>query len=152
MASNTPTLLVEDLKTYFYTKAGVAKAVDGVSFSVAKGEVLGLVGESGSGKTVTGFSIIGLVDPPGKVAGGRILFNGEDITGAGEERMRRLRGSRIALQSPKRHRGEQAGQSFFLPRRAVARHEVDERPRFRHPIRLRQRRDRRQRRSHRGRV
>ena len=97
MASNTPTLLVEDLKTYFYTKAGVAKAVDGVSFSVAKGEVLGLVGESGSGKTVTGFSIIGLVDPPGKVAGGRILFNGEDITGAGEERMRRLRGSRIAM-------------------------------------------------------
>jgi peptide/nickel transport system ATP-binding protein len=97
MTANTPTLMVEDLKTYFYTKAGVAKAVDGVSFTVGKGEVLGLVGESGSGKSVTGFSIIGLVDPPGRVAGGRIVFNGDDITGAGEERMRRLRGSRIAM-------------------------------------------------------
>jgi peptide/nickel transport system ATP-binding protein len=97
MVSNTPTLQVEDLKTYFYTKAGVAKAVDGVSFSVAKGEVMGLVGESGSGKTVTGFSIIGLVDPPGKIAGGRILFDGEDITSADGERMRRLRGRRIAM-------------------------------------------------------
>jgi peptide/nickel transport system ATP-binding protein len=97
MVSNTPTLQVEDLKTYFYTKAGVAKAVDGVSFSVARGEVMGLVGESGSGKTVTGFSIIGLVDPPGKIAGGRILFDGEDITSADGERMRRLRGRRIAM-------------------------------------------------------
>jgi peptide/nickel transport system ATP-binding protein len=97
MIANAPTLMVEDLKTYFYTKAGVAKAVDGVGFTVGKGEVLGLVGESGSGKSVTGFSIIGLVDPPGRVAGGRIVFKGEDITGASEERMRRLRGSRIAM-------------------------------------------------------
>ena len=97
MAANFPTLLVEDLQTYFYTKAGVAKAVDGVGFSVDKGQIMGLVGESGSGKTVTGFSIIGLVDPPGKIAGGRILFNGEDITNADEERMRSLRGSRIAM-------------------------------------------------------
>jgi peptide/nickel transport system ATP-binding protein len=97
MPSNTPTLLVEDLKTYFYTKAGVAKAVDGVSFSVAKGEIMGLVGESGSGKTVTGFSIIGLVDPPGRIAGGRITFDGEDITNADEPRMRDLRGRRIAM-------------------------------------------------------
>ena len=97
MPSNTPTLLVEELKTYFYTKAGVAKAVDGVSFSIAKGEIMGLVGESGSGKSVTGFSIIGLVDPPGQVAGGRITFDGEDITNAGEGRMRDLRGRRIAM-------------------------------------------------------
>jgi peptide/nickel transport system ATP-binding protein len=97
MASNTPTLLVENLQTYFYTKAGVAKAVDGVSFTVGKGEVMGLVGESGSGKSVTGFSIIGLVDPPGKVAGGRIVFDGDDITHASEEHMRSLRGRRIAM-------------------------------------------------------
>ena len=97
MPSNTPTLLVEDLKTYFYTKAGVAKAVDGVSFSIAKGEIMGLVGESGSGKSVTGFSIIGLVDPPGRIAGGRITFDGEDITNAAEPRMRDLRGRRIAM-------------------------------------------------------
>jgi peptide/nickel transport system ATP-binding protein len=75
----------------------VAKAVDGVNFTVDKGQIMGLVGESGSGKSVTGFSIIGLVDPPGEITGGRILFNGEDITNANEERMRRLRGSRIAM-------------------------------------------------------
>jgi len=97
MTTNSQTLAVENLQTYFYTKDGVAKAVDGVSFTVGKGQIMGLVGESGSGKSVTGFSIIGLVDPPGRVAGGRILFNGEDITHADEEHMRRLRGSRIAM-------------------------------------------------------
>ena len=97
MATNVPTLEVDNLQTYFYTKAGVAKAVDGASFSVEQGQIMGLVGESGSGKSVTGFSIIGLVDPPGQVAGGRVLFQGEDITNADEERMRRLRGSRIAM-------------------------------------------------------
>ncbi len=97
MADNVPTLAVEDLKTYFFTKAGVVKAVDGVSFTVGRGEVLGLVGESGSGKTVTGFSVIGLVDPPGRIAGGRILFGGEDIASLPDEEMRRLRGRRIAM-------------------------------------------------------
>ena len=62
-----PTLDVRDLRTYFFTKGGVAKAVDGITFSIAPGKVLGLVGESGSGKTVTGFSILGLVDQPGRV-------------------------------------------------------------------------------------
>src|SRR3546814_10007142 len=61
-----PTLEVRDLATHFFTREGVVKAVDGVSFRVGKGEVLGLVGESGSGKTITGFSILGLVDPPGR--------------------------------------------------------------------------------------
>lgn len=97
MTTNSQTLAVENLQTYFYTKDGVAKAVDGVNFTVDKGQIMGLVGESGSGKSVTGFSIIRLVDPPGRIAGGRILFNGEDITHAEEERMRRLRGSRIAM-------------------------------------------------------
>ena len=92
-----PTLRVENLRTYFHTRAGAVKAVDDVSFSVAAGKVLGLVGESGSGKSVTGFSIIGLVDPPGRIVGGKVLFKGEDLVGAGEERLRALRGDRIAM-------------------------------------------------------
>jgi peptide/nickel transport system ATP-binding protein len=95
--TGTPTLQVEGLRTHFFTKAGVVKAVDDVSFSVARGQVLGLVGESGSGKSVTGFSIIGLIDPPGRIAGGRILFQGEDLATLSEERMRSLRGARIAM-------------------------------------------------------
>jgi len=94
---NQPTLAVEDLQTHFFTKAGVARAVDGVSFTVGKGEVMGLVGESGSGKSVTGFSLIDLVDPPGEIVGGRILFQGEDLVTASEERMQQLRGNRIAM-------------------------------------------------------
>ncbi len=94
---DAPTLSVENLQTHFFTRAGVARAVDGVSFSIGRGEILGLVGESGSGKSVTGFSIIGLVDPPGKVVGGRMLFKGEDLSAADPERMRSLRGSRIAM-------------------------------------------------------
>jgi peptide/nickel transport system ATP-binding protein len=93
----TPTLQVEELATHFFTRAGILKAVDGVSFSVGPGEVLGLVGESGSGKSVTGFSILGLVDPPGRIAGGRILFKGEDLVAMPEERLRTLRGDRIAM-------------------------------------------------------
>jgi peptide/nickel transport system ATP-binding protein len=92
-----PTLEVRDLKTHFFTRAGVVKAVDGVSFSVGRGKVMGLVGESGSGKSVTGFSIIGLVDPPGRIAGGSILFQGRDLAKLSEEEMRDLRGNRIAM-------------------------------------------------------
>ena len=90
------TLEVEGLKTHFFTKAGVIRAVDDVSFSLRAGEVMGLVGESGSGKSVTGFSILGLVDSPGKVVGGRISFKGEDLRACDEERRRELRGSAIA--------------------------------------------------------
>ncbi len=91
------TLEVVDLRSHFFTKNGVVKAVDGVSFKVNQGQVLGLVGESGSGKTVTGFSIIGLVDPPGEVVGGEILFHGRDLVKLSDEEMRDLRGSRIAM-------------------------------------------------------
>ncbi|MDB5378934.1 MAG: methionine transporter ATP-binding protein [Rubritepida sp.] len=91
------TLEVRNLQTHFFTRAGVVKAVDGVSFTVGRGKVLGLVGESGSGKTVTGFSIIGLVDEPGRVVGGEILFHGQNLARLSEEEMRQLRGNRIAM-------------------------------------------------------
>jgi peptide/nickel transport system ATP-binding protein len=92
-----PTLVVENLETHFATRAGVVKAVDGVTFSVGRGEILGLVGESGSGKSITGFSIIGLLDRPGRIAGGRILFGGKDLATASSAEMRALRGRRIAM-------------------------------------------------------
>jgi len=97
VTDSTPTLEVRNLQTHFFTKAGVVKAVDDVSFTVEKGKVMGLVGESGSGKTVTGFSILGLVDEPGRVVGGQILFKGEDIANWPDEKMRQLRGSKIAM-------------------------------------------------------
>jgi peptide/nickel transport system ATP-binding protein len=91
-------LQVRDLRTHFFTKEGVARAVDGVDFDVAPGEVLGLVGESGSGKTVTGFSILGLIDPPGRIVeGSSIRFAGEELTTARPERLRAIRGAEIAM-------------------------------------------------------
>ena len=90
-------LEVRDLRTHFLTRAGAVKAVDGVSFALERGEILGLVGESGSGKSVTGFSLIGLVDPPGRVVGGSIRFDGQELVGLATPRMRELRGRRIAM-------------------------------------------------------
>jgi peptide/nickel transport system ATP-binding protein len=91
------TLAVEDLRTHFFTREGVVKAVDGVTFSIRAGEVLGIAGESGSGKSVTAFSILNLVDPPGRIVGGRITFKGKDLSLADEEALRQLRGNRIAM-------------------------------------------------------
>ena len=91
------TLEVRNLRTSFFTKAGEVKAVDDVSFTVDRGQVLGLVGESGSGKTVTGFSIMGLVDAPGRVVGGQIRFQGEDLVGVSPKRWQALRGNQIAM-------------------------------------------------------
>jgi peptide/nickel transport system ATP-binding protein len=91
-------LTVADLRTYFHTSAGVARAVDGVSFSIRRGETLGLVGESGSGKSVTALSILRLIRPPGRIeSGSRIIFEGSDLVDASEEQMRRIRGNRIAM-------------------------------------------------------
>jgi oligopeptide/dipeptide ABC transporter ATP-binding protein len=93
-----PLLEVEDLRTYFFTRRGVVKAVDGVSFSVAPGETLGLVGESGSGKTITSLSLLRLVPQPGgKIVGGKMLFDGVDLLKLSEEQMRDYRGSKLSM-------------------------------------------------------
>ena len=91
-------LSVEGLKTYFFTRAGVVKAVDGVSFSVNRGEALGIAGESGCGKSVTCLSILRLVpQPAGRIVAGKILFQGEDLLAKKEREMRQWRGKHIAM-------------------------------------------------------
>ena len=95
--TDTALLEVRDLSTHFFTRAGVVKAVDGVSFSLRRGEVMGLVGESGSGKSVTGFSIIGLIDPPGRVAGGSVKLEGRELTGLPQDELRALRGKTVSM-------------------------------------------------------
>lgn len=95
--STQPLLRVRELRTIFATREGELPAVDGVSFDLARGEVLGLVGESGSGKSVTGYSIMGLIDAPGRIASGSIVFDEQELVGADKETLRRLRGRRIAM-------------------------------------------------------
>ena len=91
-------LEVRELRTHIYTRRGVVKAVDGATFSVARGETLGIVGESGSGKSMTCLSILRLVpEPGGRIVGGQVLFEGEDLLGKSRAEMRELRGSRIAM-------------------------------------------------------
>jgi oligopeptide/dipeptide ABC transporter ATP-binding protein len=91
-------LEVRDLRTHIYTRRGVVKAVDGASFSIRRGETLGIVGESGSGKSMTCLSIMRLVpEPGGRIVGGEILFEGEDLLKKSSDEMRKLRGSRIAM-------------------------------------------------------
>ncbi|WP_084327342.1 ABC transporter ATP-binding protein [Salinarimonas rosea] len=90
-------LSVRDLRVEFHTRRGVLKAIDGVSFDIAKGEVLGVVGESGAGKSVTGSAVIGLIDPPGRIAGGEILLSGQRIDNLPPEQMRKVRGKRIGM-------------------------------------------------------
>jgi oligopeptide/dipeptide ABC transporter ATP-binding protein len=91
-------LEVEELRTHFFTRRGVTRAVDGVSFTLEAGETLALVGESGSGKSVTCLSLVRLVpEPAGRIVGGRILFDGEDLLGKTPVQMRRIRGKQIAM-------------------------------------------------------
>jgi peptide/nickel transport system ATP-binding protein len=92
-----PLLKVNDLTTYFRLSSGLLKAVDGVSFTLNKGETLAIVGESGCGKSVTAYSIMRLVAPPGRIEAGEILFDGTDLLQLTEERMRRVRGNEISM-------------------------------------------------------
>ncbi|MDE1858795.1 MAG: ABC transporter ATP-binding protein [Thaumarchaeota archaeon] len=92
-------LRVENLRTYFFTEAGVVKAVDDVSFVVNEGEPLGLVGESGSGKTVTVLSAMGIVTKPGRIVSGKIFFRGQELDHASENEMRKIRGKKIGYVS-----------------------------------------------------
>ncbi|WIG58845.1 MAG: oligopeptide ABC transporter, ATP-binding protein OppD [Ktedonobacterales bacterium] len=90
-------LEVQNLRTHFFTRTGVVKAVEDVSFYLEEGETLGVVGESGSGKSVTSLSIMRLIDKPGKIVGGKILFKGEDIAEMDEDRLLQIRGGKIAM-------------------------------------------------------
>jgi oligopeptide transport system ATP-binding protein len=91
-------LVVDDLKMYFFTRDGVVKAVDGVSYTLNSGETLGVVGESGSGKSVTALTIMRLIpEPPGKVVGGDVLFRGESLIAMSDDEMRKIRGNQIAM-------------------------------------------------------
>jgi len=98
MTNNGTILSVNDLKTYFQTEDGMVKAVDGISFELKKGETLGIVGESGSGKSVTNLSVMRLIpEPPGKIVGGEVVFDGIDVLGLSVDDIRKIRGRRIAM-------------------------------------------------------
>jgi len=92
-----PVLSVQNLRVEFTTRRGVLRAIDGISFDIAKGEVLGVVGESGAGKSVTGNAVIGLIDAPGRIAGGEIRLSGRRIDNLSAEEMRKIRGKRIGM-------------------------------------------------------
>ncbi|MFC7518852.1 ABC transporter ATP-binding protein [Herbaspirillum sp. GCM10030257] len=125
-------LEVKNLTTEFRTRVGTAKAVDNISFSLNKGKVLGIVGESGSGKSVTAFSLMNLLEAPGVIAGGQMLFNGEDLRMASAKRWNELRGDRIAMVfqdpmmslNPVMRVGAQLAETIRIHRK-VGRSEVD---------------------------
>jgi peptide/nickel transport system ATP-binding protein len=97
VTDETPILEVRNLKTQFSTERGLVKAADDVSFTINEGETYGMVGESGAGKSVTGLSIMGLIDNPGRIAGGEIRYDGRDLTSISDEELRRIRGDEIAM-------------------------------------------------------
>src|SRR5438128_302678 len=127
-------LEVRDLKTHFVTEAGVAKAVDGVSFSIETGRTLGMVGESGCGKSMTALSILRLVPSPGRIVGGEIVYQGRNLLTLSGADMRKVRGNEIAMifQEPMTSLnpvftiGDQIGEAIELHQR-VSRREARER-------------------------
>jgi oligopeptide transport system ATP-binding protein len=135
--TNDPVLSLRDLRTHFFTRSGVARAVDSVSFDLHPGETLGVVGESGSGKTVTSLSILRLVPPPGRIVSGEILFEGRDLATLPDSELRDIRGKRISMvfQDPMSSLnpfltvGDQVAESLLihekLPRREALRRAAD---------------------------
>ncbi len=119
---NQPILEVRDLRTSFFTGNFEVKAVDGVNFSVPKGKTLGIVGESGSGKSITSLSILRLIQEPGKIVGGEVLFKGENLVNKSEAQMRKIRGNEISMifqepmtsLNPVYTVGQQIGESFQI--------------------------------------
>ena len=93
----TPVLSVQNLKVEFPTRRGILTAIDDISFDIGPGEVLGVVGESGAGKSITGTAVIGLIEPPGRIAGGQVLLRGERIDNLAPDAMRKIRGKRIGM-------------------------------------------------------
>ena len=93
----TPVLSVQNLKVEFPTRRGILTAIDDISFDIAPGEVLGVVGESGAGKSITGTAVIGLIEPPGRIAGGQVLLRGSRIDNLPPEEIRRIRGKRVGM-------------------------------------------------------
>jgi len=96
-SASAAVLAIKGLKTHFFTRKGIVKAVDGVSFNLHAGEILGLVGESGAGKSITGFSILGLIDPPGRIVAGDIRFHDQNLRTLAPEALEKIRGNRISM-------------------------------------------------------
>ena len=90
-------LEINNLKTHFFTRQGVVKSVDGINLSLEKGEILGIVGESGAGKSITGFSILGLIDKPGRIVEGEVLLDGVDLTKLSQKELEKIRGNDVAM-------------------------------------------------------
>jgi len=126
-------LVVEDLTTHFFTEKGVVKAVDGNSFVLREGQTLGVVGESGCGKSITAMSILNLIEKPGKIVKGSIKFNGEELVGIDEKKLRTYRGNEISMifqepmtsLNPVFRIGEQIGESLKLHQK-MNKHEIHE--------------------------
>lgn len=97
MSASSPMLKISDLKTFFYTREGIAKAVNGVSFGIAKGEIIGVVGESGCGKSITALSTLKLIPYPGKIVSGSIQLHGKSLLDLPEKAIRKIRGDRISM-------------------------------------------------------
>ena len=95
--ADDPVLDVSDLRTWFHTREGIARAVDGVDFSLNPGEVLGVVGESGCGKSVMSLSVMGLVPKPGRVESGKVIFKGRDLLKMRPRQLEKIRGEEISM-------------------------------------------------------
>lgn len=130
----TPLLQIKGLTTYFETETATTRAVDGIDLTLSEGETLALVGESGCGKSVTAYSIMRLVSPPGRIVAGEVLFNGKNLLELPEEEMRRIRGDRIAMifqepmssLNPVFRIGDQVAEGLRL-HRGLSKSEADER-------------------------